>query len=280
MNTELRKRWTWGIALAVFVLVTMFLLGPEASFLVAIACGLQAWREYCRLMNLNERPSLVWTGYIYVGLIFTHDFFVGSKTVFWLWLVWLSGFVIMFMDYINDRKRLGARAPEFDIQKSWTHLCRFILGVFYVHMLFGFIGPILSKVHGEYIVTLTFATVFSSDTAAYFVGKSRGKRKLWPELSPGKTIEGALAGWAAGAVMSVLVWALFRWVFKAQLPFSAVILVGICAGPFSQAGDFLESLLKRVAGRKDSGTLLPGHGGLLDRTDGLVFMMPLVYFLF
>lgn len=279
MNLELKTRWTWGLAAGALVLITMFWLGPEACFFVATAAGLQGWREYCRLMGLDRRLSFQYLGYIIVGLMFTHAFFVGSKTLFWLWFCWLLGFVVIFIEYRVEKAKKGA--VEFDIHLNWTHLCRFIMGLFYIYMLFGFVGPIISKVHGEYMLLLALLCVFMGDTAAYFVGKSKGKRKLWPELSPGKTVEGIYGGWAGSVVSSLILWGILRACFGHNtLTVGQCLTVGVCAGPLSQAGDLMESLMKRVGGRKDSGSLLPGHGGILDRADGLVFVMPLIYFLF
>lgn len=279
MSPELKSRWTWGIAAGALVLVTLFWLGPEATFFLAAAAGVQGWKEYCRLMGLDHKPALHYIGYILVGLMFTHAFFVGAKTMFWLWLTWLVGFVSIFVGHLSEKKK--DQTIEFDVQQHWTHLCRFILGIFYIYMMFGFVGPIISKVHGEYLLLLALLCTFMGDTAAYFVGKSRGKRKLWPELSPGKTIEGVYGGWAGSVLASLILWGIYR-AFLGPTAFSLLqcLMVGILAGPLSQAGDLMESLMKRVSGRKDSGRLLPGHGGILDRADGLVFVMPVIYFLF
>ncbi|MBS1985097.1 MAG: phosphatidate cytidylyltransferase [Bdellovibrionales bacterium] len=278
MSTELKNRLFWGFLAATVVLVTMFWLGPEASLLIATAAGLQGWREYCRLMNLDNKPSLVYIGYIVLATMFVHSYFVGSKTLFWLWLVWVIGFASIFTEYVLEKRRTSI--STFDVQQNWTILCRFILGIFYIFMLLGFAGPIIAKVHGEQLLTLCLTCVFMGDSAAYFVGRSKGRRKVWPELSPGKTIEGCIGGWAGSFVSSIVLWGVFRLLTPATLPIWECLIVGIVAGPLSQAGDFMESLMKRVGGRKDSGTLLPGHGGILDRADGLVFVLPLVYFLF
>jgi phosphatidate cytidylyltransferase len=281
MTQELKTRLVWGFAAGAGVLITTFLLGPEATFLVALGAGVAGWREYCRLMGLDLRPAFKYVGYILLSTIFAHMFFVGGNTLFWLWLTGLIGFAIVSIEYgIERRKRPAGDVAFFQPELNWTHLCRFVLGIFYLFMLFGFVGPIISKIRGDQILTLAFATVFMGDTGAYFVGKARGKRKLWPELSPGKTIEGALGGWVGSVAASLLLWGLFSLIFKSSITWYQCLTVGFCAGPLSQLGDLLESLMKRVSGRKDSGTLLPGHGGILDRADGLVFVMPLVYFLF
>lgn len=117
---------------------------------------------------------------------------------------------------------------------------------------------------------LALVPAWSGDVAAYLAGSLAGHRKLAPRLSPGKTWEGTIAGFAAAALASFGVGALFG------LPRTSVALVVVALGPVALAGDLLESHLKRRAGVKDSGTLLPGHGGVLDRVDSLVAAGPLV----
>ncbi len=114
--------------------------------------------------------------------------------------------------------------------------------------------------------------VWGMDTAAYAVGKAIGRRKLCPSISPGKTVEGALAALVAPAL---LLSAAGHWL---GLPLHHALILGAAIGVVGQAGDLFESMLKRWAGVKDSGTLLPGHGGILDRFDSLLFAAPLTYF--
>ncbi|MCB2125205.1 MAG: phosphatidate cytidylyltransferase [Polyangiales bacterium] len=116
-------------------------------------------------------------------------------------------------------------------------------------------------------VVLAMMLAFLSDTAAYFAGRAFGKHKLYEKLSPKKTIEGSLGG-LVGAVGGAF-FALY--VMKLPIPVPHAVALGVVAGGLGQAGDLLESLLKRSAGVKDSGNILPGHGGLLDRVDALMF---------
>jgi len=125
-----------------------------------------------------------------------------------------------------------------------------------------------------WVLTAIFVT-WIADSAAYLVGRSLGRRKLAPALSPNKTVEGALGGLAGAALVALACFALFG------LPGgpAMAIGVGIALGIAGQIGDLSESLMKRQAGVKDSGNLIPGHGGILDRVDALLFALPVGWLL-
>ncbi len=125
----------------------------------------------------------------------------------------------------------------------------------------------------EWVVFLLVVT-FSTDTGAFFVGKAVGKRPLAPTVSPGKTWEGAIGGFLA-AMFAALAAA---WALEIDVSVPVIVALGALMGIVGQAGDLFESKLKRLAGVKESGRLLPGHGGVLDRLDSIVFNLALVYY--
>ncbi len=131
----------------------------------------------------------------------------------------------------------------------------------------------IREIHGAPTLFLLMLTVFSSDTAQYYAGRRFGRRLLAPAISPKKTVEGALGGFAIGALVMAILgnW----WLPGTPLLFRALFGVTIVALGIS--GDLFESLLKRSAGVKDSSTLIPGHGGVLDRVDALLFAAPVYY---
>lgn len=126
---------------------------------------------------------------------------------------------------------------------------------------------------GGYTIMAVFASIWMCDSAAYFAGRAFGKHKLFPRVSPNKTWEGAVAGFIFAVGTFLLARAL---VLPYLSPFSAIVC-GVIVGLFGQLGDLIESLLKRDAGVKDSSALIPGHGGILDRFDSLMFVAPLLY---
>ncbi len=126
---------------------------------------------------------------------------------------------------------------------------------------------------GGWTVLSVVVAIWTCDTAAYFVGSAFGRHKLYPSVSPGKTWEGAVAGFLGALAVMVT----GRELFLPYLTLAAGISLGVIVGIFGQMGDLMESMLKRDAGIKDSSALIPGHGGVYDRFDSLVFVAPFVY---
>lgn len=131
------------------------------------------------------------------------------------------------------------------------------------------------QIGGQWIVLL-FLAIWICDSAAYFVGSRFGKRKLAPMTSPNKTVEGALGGVAGGLLAT---WSC-QLTFATSLSATDVVVIGLIVGVLGQASDLVESLFKRDAGVKDTSPLLPGHGGILDRFDSEMLVMPAVYLYF
>jgi len=122
-----------------------------------------------------------------------------------------------------------------------------------------------------YTVIIVLVTIWICDSAAFFIGKSFGKHKLFERVSPKKTWEGAIAGFIASIISSFVLFYFFTPFF----PIIHSIAIGIIIGIFGQIGDLAESLIKRDVGVKDSSNLIPGHGGVLDRFDSILFVFPL-----
>ena len=131
----------------------------------------------------------------------------------------------------------------------------------------------IRELHGPQGLFLLMLTVIVSDTAQYYSGRAFGRRLLAPAISPKKTIEGAIGGFVAGALVLAVVGA---W-WLPSLPAAFRALLGVALVALGIAGDLFESMLKRSAGVKDSSTLIPGHGGILDRIDALLFAAPVYY---
>ncbi|WP_057913508.1 phosphatidate cytidylyltransferase [Peribacillus muralis] len=128
---------------------------------------------------------------------------------------------------------------------------------------------------GLIYILLTLFTIWATDSGAYFIGKAIGKRKLWPEISPNKTVEGFIGGVLSAMIVGVLFYAF------SSLDYTLIqlLLISLIIGVFGQLGDLVQSAYKRHYGVKDSGKLLPGHGGILDRLDSVIFILPILHLL-
>jgi len=130
---------------------------------------------------------------------------------------------------------------------------------------------------GLITLSLPLVATFATDVGAYFIGRTLGRTKLAPTVSPNKTVEGLLGG-LASAFLALFV---YTWLIQGAFPFGRgeLLAFSVLLSFAAQLGDLTESMLKRYAGVKDSGHFLPGHGGLLDRLDSLIFSVPLTYYL-
>jgi len=163
----------------------------------------------------------------------------------------------------------GASDPAEKARRAAT-LC---LGAVYVGGLLSMYPRTLLLPGGEHWVLLGILAVAAGDTMAYFTGRAIGRRKLAPAVSPNKTVEGAIGGLLGSVGCSVL----YAHGFRPVMPSGYAAAAGFAIGVFAQAGDLFESMVKRAAGVKDSGTILPGHGGILDRADGILAAGPVLY---
>ncbi|MBM3451415.1 MAG: phosphatidate cytidylyltransferase [Armatimonadetes bacterium] len=169
---------------------------------------------------------------------------------------------------------LTAQAVSGQKDRALPNVAATVLGPMYVSLLFTHLLLLRQLPTGRALIIFVFVVVWCTDIAAYFIGRYLGRRKLAPILSPNKTVEGAWGGVAFGVASGALV--------AGPLDVSIGVAFGgaVLSSLATQAGDLWESAMKRDAGVKDSGILLPGHGGILDRFDGLLFAAAISYYYF
>lgn len=170
---------------------------------------------------------------------------------------------------------IGRLLRPLPIETALTRLSADAVGFLYVAATFPFIFLLRDRPQGGWILVMVMAITFLGDTGAYFAGRFLGRHKLYPAISPKKTVEGAVGGIAA-AVGGAFVARAFFPGHGVLTPLDCVFLGGFGA-VFGVVGDLVESMMKRAYGVKDSGTLIPGHGGALDRIDGLLFCGPFAW---
>jgi len=150
-----------------------------------------------------------------------------------------------------------------------------IAGVLYVGLFLSFLVLMRNHPQGVHWIFFLLAVVFAGDVGAFYAGTRWGRHKLCPSVSPNKTVEGA----AGGILANLVVGGIFKVLLLPDLAWDAALAGIVCIGVAGQVGDLFESVLKRASGIKDSGKLLPGHGGLLDRIDALLFAAAAAYML-
>ncbi|MEH6942142.1 phosphatidate cytidylyltransferase [Bacillus sp. JJ722] len=146
-----------------------------------------------------------------------------------------------------------------------------IISVLYVGVGFYYINA--TRDEGLFYIFFVLFTLWATDSGAYFVGRAIGKNKLWPEISPNKTIEGAVGGIGAALIIALI----FSFATDMDASLLKLLVNAIVIAIFGQLGDLVQSAFKRHYGVKDAGNLLPGHGGVLDRTDSWIFVFPILH---
>ncbi|WP_429080228.1 phosphatidate cytidylyltransferase [Brassicibacter mesophilus] len=222
------------------------------SILILSFIGLYEFNNAVKKIN-NLKPVNIANYFLTIGIFFitlTHEYEYFQLILF----VYVIALLITFV--INERVSLN------DLGVT-------VLGGLYVPF---FISHISLLRESKYI-WLVFITAFATDTFAYFIGVKFGKRKLCPKLSPKKSIEGSIAG----VVGSLIVTIAYAYIFKLNHIAILSILSIICS-IMAQIGDLTASRIKRIAGIKDYGNIMPGHGGVLDRFDSILFTAPIVYY--
>ena len=255
----------WGIPL---LLVFVWFDTPWFPLLILlIAAGvILGALEFYRLATLSGGQPLTLFGLIWSLLFVLNAHFEVTYIV----LILLVSTIVLPLIWLSFRPTRGG----IFVSWAWT-----LVGILYVGWMLSHYVALRELDQGKGWVIFTFFSTFVCDTAAFFIGRAWGKRPLAPTISPGKTWEGAIGGFIAAPVAALTLCALLDIAgLPLPLSYAETILIGCLIGIFAQLGDLLESLLKRRAGVKDSGNLLPGHGGILDRIDSLVFTGVIVYY--
>lgn len=217
--------------------------------------------EFCRLVNLNSLIPLIMSAFGYV----VFAVFGINDTYSNLLLNLAALFVSLLL--INDLFKTGPLLPKEALRKYVV-----LVGYIIIPYLLLIKLPFLNGGYNPHIVIGSFVLIWANDTFAYIVGKTMGKRKLFERISPKKTVEGFLGGMVFTIIAAYILSIYYTFLPAYHWMIIAVILV--IAGTF---GDLVESHLKRNAGVKDSGKIMPGHGGILDRQDSIIFAIPFLF---
>jgi phosphatidate cytidylyltransferase len=250
---------TAAILLPVVLAIVMF--APPAAFTVFIAI-VTAWGLFESGVMLKV-TALRWVGIALIGCFAPWLLLHGARVS---WLLPLAVMVEAATVLIVVGSRGPERTPCITVW-SWS-------SILWITVLFPYFALLRNGQNGIAVLILMVLLVVASDSGAYFAGRSLGRIKLLPKVSPNKTVEGAIGGLVASVVVGLLL-------RKALIPDLAprrMVALALIGGGLAQIGDLINSAFKRIAGVKDSGWIFPGHGGLLDRTCSLVFPVTFAYY--
>ncbi len=277
--SNLAQRTLFALVAIPMVLAAVWFGDWALASILAIASALAAWEFYRIAEKLGTRP-MARAGIAIAAVLplAVHARYLGLQVDAVVSPLLGAVLVVGLFSAAIFVRGVNGRALE---SVSLT-----VFGILYTGALLSFAYVLryhqyaIGRAAGTALLMLPLVLVWISDTGAYVVGKTMGRRKLIPSVSPGKTVAGAVGALLATAIAS---WALVRFVLipQAQLGLRPVhaVLFGIAVSTAVQLGDLAESLIKRQAGVKDSSHIIPGHGGVLDRIDGMLFALPVAYWL-
>lgn len=182
-------------------------------------------------------------------------------------------FLFMFLLIISLLSFIVFKHDKYNI----VDIALTYMGILYIPFLFSFVVLIRGFDRGNLYIWMIFIGAFATDTFAYFSGMLFGKRKLMPKISPKKTVEGSIGG-ALGCVIIMILFGMYLNNNSVSIPLYHFGVMGLLCGVVSQVGDWSASAVKRYVEVKDYGDIMPGHGGVLDRIDSILFVAPLLYF--
>ncbi|MFQ5779410.1 MAG: phosphatidate cytidylyltransferase [Nitrospiria bacterium] len=260
------------LAIAVILLPILYLLlrvlPPFFFFLFLSVLILRVQYEFYRFFYREDAKGAVFVG-LALGFLLSIGFYqeaaLPGNAVFPLNMVFSPLLMAIFVYFLFSFS---------DIKTALVDSAVLFLGVAYISGLLSYLILLRHLSDGRSLVLFLLLVVWGGDAVAYYVGRSFGKRKLYPKVSPNKTIEGAIGGLAGsflgGGLAKLTAIALFSW--------TDILVLSLLLGGFGQLGDLTESLLKRSAGVKDSSGLIPAHGGLFDKLDSIAFAAPVFYY--
>ena len=259
------KRWITSIAALPFLFLMIYKGGLLFAVSVSIICFLAMW-EYFRIV-FNRKGKTI------SGIILLTGSIVGPVII---WAAYKNAldFIIIIVAFnliISGLFTITQFKSDPFILENFN---KQLMGIIYIPVLLSFLILIRNGTDGMLWIFFLLFVVFAGDIGAFYVGSYLGSHKLCPSVSPKKTIEGSIGGFSSNLIIGLV----FKCVFFPSLPWGTSILLFLLIGIAGQAGDLFESALKRSAAIKDSGSLLPGHGGILDRIDALLFAAPVAYF--
>lgn len=278
------KKRIISAVLAAIALIFIMIQPPFVMGITVFAVSIVALYEFYQSVRKVEYYPVRIVGFfscvMFLLYIISHSFASDliettlgalSRTLFQRNIVFLIIYIVIF--YLMMQLIFNKRQFTLD------DIAVTLLGIIYVPFLLSFVFLVRCMDNGFELVWIIFVGTFSTDIFAYFTGKLFGKKKLLPEVSPNKTVAGAIGGVVGSIVCTTAFGYFYVYLYAGiKIPAYHYILIGLLCGVIAQIGDWAASAIKRRVGIKDFGNIMPGHGGLLDRIDSLLFVAPAIYF--
>lgn len=252
-------------AIGIVYLILAFYIGGWFLDLSVLGISLIGMHEFYTAVRHRGYNPLSWVGYLFIFWLF---WFIALHLNYFhaiLLSALLAAFFCLFLTVVSQRLNL-------------LDACLTVFGCIYPGM--AFMSLILlydAEIYGKYLLIFTLFATWATDTFAYFTGLALGKNKLCPRVSPKKTVEGSIGGVLGSLIIGILVGMVFTRFYKLEIGYLHYTIISLLCGITSQMGDLSASSIKRFCNIKDFGRILPGHGGILDRFDSILFTVPVVY---
>lgn len=224
------------------------------------ALSIMALWEFYKALKEKDFKPISFVGYILLIIYYISN----NNFEMMMYILVVATFILLIYPVIN-------------LEYTFVDVALTLLGLIYAGILFSFVYLVNTKPSGNFLVWLIFIGSWLSDTAAYYSGKNFGKHKLSPKVSPKKTIEGSIGGLLGATIFSGIFGITINKYINI-MPVYHYFILGLLCGVFGQLGDLVASSVKRYVGIKDYSNLIPGHGGILDRFDSIIFSATVIFY--
>lgn len=259
----MKARVTVGALLVLAIVLVFYVLPPVVMPIIMAGICLQATRELMQATKAVKNKRMLTVCMLFSAWVPIY-FYLRIPEIYGQLTLLLLIFYL-FAEVLHDHEQI-----------QFIHVAISLFGAFIIPYMMSALSRIFFMPDGKFLVLIPFLVAWGSDTCALFSGMLFGKHKLAPVISPKKTIEGAAGGVIGSTVLMIVFGSVFHHFFGVRIPLFGAVLIGIFGSIISQIGDLSFSIIKRNYGIKDYSHLLPGHGGILDRFDSIIFVAPVV----
>lgn len=252
-------------AIGIVYLILAFYVGGWFLYLSILGIALIGMYEFYTAVRHQGYNPISWVGYLFIFWLFCCIALDLRSFHAILLSALLAAFFCLSLNIVSKRWNL-------------LDACLTVFGFIYPGMAFMSLILLYNvEIYGKYLLIFTLCATWATDTFAYFTGLGLGKNKLCPRISPKKTVEGSIGGVLGSLITGILVGMVFTHFYRIDIGYIHYAAISLLCGITSQMGDLSASSIKRFCNIKDFGHILPGHGGILDRFDSILFAVPIVY---